>query len=293
MLLRLPRFGFSLFLALMLGVLLQLTGCSTGPRLNPNDAATENAVPRFENQPKRINPSSYTVLGRTYHVLANNDGYDAQGVASWYGPDFQSKATSSGERYNMYAMTAAHKTLRIPSYVQVTNLENGKQAIVRVNDRGPFVSNRIIDLSYAAAKKIGMIGKGTAMVDVKVITPDSPSAPVTAPTSPEVVQATPLSQPNQVSDVPAPAPADSSPAAVPAVWGQDVFIQVGAFGDQANLMTVQRKLASAGIQHVVVVPAGALNRVRVGPVASLGEFDQTMDQLRTIGFENAQMVVGQ
>jgi rare lipoprotein A len=290
---RFRYFGIWLCSGLTLSSLLLLAGCSTGPRLNPNEAATENAVPRFENQPKRINPPSYNVLGRTYHVLSNNTGYDAQGVASWYGPDFQSKSTSSGERYNMYAMTAAHKTLRIPAYVQVTNLENGKQAIVRVNDRGPFVSNRIIDLSYAAAKKIGMIGRGTAMVDIKVVTPDNPPVPADlAMQSPQAVgQTAPMQPPSPVIDVAA--PAYSQPSVPQAVWGQDVFIQVGAFSDVANVMNVQRKLEQAGLKSVVVVPIGALSRVRIGPMASLNEFDQTMDQLRIIGFENAQMVVEQ
>ncbi|MGE4354902.1 septal ring lytic transglycosylase RlpA family protein [Halothiobacillus sp.] len=264
-----------------------LSGCSTVNRVNPGEAATTNAVPRFEPQPSRLNPPSYTVLGRTYHVLGSNDGYDAQGVASWYGPNFQSKSTSSGERYNMYAMTAAHKTLRIPSYVLVTNLENGKQVVVRVNDRGPFVSNRIIDLSYAAAKKIGMIGRGTAMVDVRSITPDTP-----IPTSQSIVSGAPTlpASPAPVAS----APAVSAAASLPhAVWGQDVFIQVGAFGEMGHVISVQQRLAQAGITAVSVTPFGALNRVRVGPVASLADYDRLMDQLRTIGFENAQMVVEQ
>ncbi len=289
---RFRHLGIWLGASILLGALL-LSGCSTGPRLNPSEAATENAMPRFENQPKRINPSSYNVLGRTYHVLANNAGYDAQGIASWYGPDFQSKSTASGERYNMYAMTAAHKTLRIPAYVQVTNLENGKQAIVRVNDRGPFVSNRLIDLSYAAAKKIGMIGRGTAMVDIKVVTPDNPPVPADlAMQSPQaIVQAAPMQPPSPMAEVAA--PVYVKPAIPQAAWGQDVFIQVGAFSDATNVMNVQRKLEQAGLKSVVVVPIGALSRVRIGPVASLNEFDQTMNQLRTIGFENAQMVVEQ
>ncbi|ACX96104.1 septal ring lytic transglycosylase RlpA family protein [Halothiobacillus neapolitanus] len=262
-----------------------LSGCSSVNRVNPGEAATTNAVPRFEPQPSRLNPSSYSVLGRTYHVLGSNDGYDAQGVASWYGPNFQSKPTSSGERYNMYAMTAAHKTLRIPSYVLVTNMENGKQVVVRVNDRGPFVSNRIIDLSYAAAKKIGMIGRGTAMVDVRSITPDSP-----IPTSQTIVSGAPTLPAEPVAS----APAISAAASLPhAVWGQDVFIQVGAFGEMGHVISVQQRLAQAGITAVSVTPFGALNRVRVGPVASLADYDRLMDQLRTIGFDNAQMVVEQ
>lgn len=274
-----------LVLALLVSTL--LSGCSSVPRVNPGDAATANAVPQFEQQPSRLNPPSYTVLGRTYHVLGSNNGYDAQGVASWYGPNFQSKSTSSGEQYNMYAMTAAHKTLRIPSYVLVTNMENGKQVIVRVNDRGPFVSNRIIDLSYAAAKKIGMIGRGTAMVDVRSITPDTP-----IPSSESIVSGAPT-----VAPIPAPAAtasAASTTVNLPhAVWGQDVFIQVGAFGEMGHVMTVRQRLAQAGITTVSVTPFGSLNRVRVGPVASLADYDRLMDQLRTIGFENAQMVVEQ
>ena len=274
-----------LVLALLVSTL--LSGCSSVPRVNPNDAATANAVPQFEQQPSRFNPPSYTVLGRTYHVLGSNNGYDAQGVASWYGPNFQSKSTSSGEQYNMYAMTAAHKTLRIPSYVLVTNMENGKQVIVRVNDRGPFVSNRIIDLSYAAAKKIGMIGRGTAMVDVRSITPDTP-----IPSSESIVSGAPVVAPTPARV--ATASAASTAVNLPhAVWGQDVFIQVGAFGEMGHVITVQQRLAQAGITTVSVTPFGALNRVRVGPVASLADYDRLMDQLRTIGFDNAQMVVEQ
>lgn len=279
------RNGLWLFIVLLAMAL--LSGCSTVQRVNPGDAETANAVPRFEPQPARLNPPSYNVLGRTYHVLGSNAGYEAQGVASWYGPNFQSKPTSSGERYNMYAMTAAHKSLRIPSYALVTNMENGKQVIVRVNDRGPFVSNRIIDLSYAAAKKIDMIGRGTAMVDVRSITPNTP-----IPTSQSIV-----SRPPTISTAPIPVAntATVSPAvSLPhAVWGQDVFIQVGAFGEMGHVIAVQQRLAQAGITPVSVMPFGSLNRVRVGPVASLADYDRLMDQLRTIGFDNAQMVVEQ
>lgn len=263
----------------LLGLML-LSGCSTVHPVHPNNAATANAVPRFEPQPSRINPPSYTVLGRTYHVLPSNAGYNEQGVASWYGPDFQNKPTSSGERYNMYAMSAAHKTLRIPSYALVTNLENGKQVVVRVNDRGPFESNRLIDLSYAAARKIGMIGRGTAMVDVRSITPDTQ-----IPTAPNIG-----------SKMPSTTNWDAAPRAAElprAVWGQDVFIQVGSFGEMPHVIAVQQRLARAGITAVSVTHYGALNRVRVGPVASLADYDRLMDQLRLIGFSDAQMVVEQ
>jgi rare lipoprotein A len=113
--------------------------------------------------------SHYRVRGKTYHVMKTGKNYQAQGKASWYGAKFHKKRTSSGERYNMYKYTAAHRTLPLSTYVLVTNLVNGRQVVVKVNDRGPFVSNRLIDLSYAAAKKIGMVGMGTAKVDVKAI----------------------------------------------------------------------------------------------------------------------------
>lgn len=111
----------------------------------------------------------YAQAGKRYRVLHTSKNYTEKGVASWYGPRFNRKRTSTGERFNMYQMTAAHKTLPLPTYVQVTNLTNGRQVIVKVNDRGPFVSNRLIDLSYAAAKKLGMVGRGTAPVSVRAI----------------------------------------------------------------------------------------------------------------------------
>lgn len=111
----------------------------------------------------------YTQYGKHYKVLSSSRNYEEKGVASWYGRDFQRRRTSSGERYNMYSLTAAHKTLPLSTRVLVTNLTNGRQVIVRVNDRGPFVSDRLIDLSYAAAKQLRMVGRGTVSVDVKAI----------------------------------------------------------------------------------------------------------------------------
>lgn len=114
-------------------------------------------------------PRNYRVHGQTYHVLNTAYGYHARGLASWYGRSFQSKRTSSGERYNMYALTAAHRTLPLHTYLHVKNLNNGRSIIVKINDRGPFHSNRIIDLSYGAALKLGLFPKGTALVEVKAV----------------------------------------------------------------------------------------------------------------------------
>ncbi len=140
------------------------------PALSDADvAAIPDAVPVPEPRSKRGNPSSYEVFGRTYYVMDNPDGFIQQGQASWYGPNFHGKTTSSGDVYDMYKMTAAHKTLPIPAYVRVVNLENGKSAVVRVNDRGPFIEGRVIDLSFVAAKKLDIVANGTAKVEIRVL----------------------------------------------------------------------------------------------------------------------------
>lgn len=118
---------------------------------------------------KTESKSVYHVFGKHYEILGSSKNYRERGIASWYGKAFHQKYTSSGERFNMYKMTAAHKSLPLPTYVQVTNLKNGRQVIVKVNDRGPFIPNRIIDLSYMAAKKLGMVGRGLAPVMVKAL----------------------------------------------------------------------------------------------------------------------------
>lgn len=130
-----------------------------------------DAVPKIEKKSPRGNPDSYVQFGKTYKVMKTAMGYKERGGASWYGTKFHGNQTSNGERYNMYHMTAAHKSLPLPTYVKVTNLENGLEIIVRVNDRGPFHSGRIIDLSYAAATKLDMLKKGTAKVEIEAIDP--------------------------------------------------------------------------------------------------------------------------
>jgi rare lipoprotein A len=139
-----------------------------------NIDAVPDAVPRAEPRAAHGNPPFYDVLGQRYYVLAAADGYLERGVASWYGPTFHGGNTSSGEPYDMYAMTAAHKTLPLPCYARVTNLRNGKSVVVRINDRGPFVANRLIDLSYSAASKLDMVRDGTTLVEVKALTPGVP-----------------------------------------------------------------------------------------------------------------------
>ena len=144
------------------------------PAVPPDIASIPDAVPRSEARSRNGNPPFYDVLGHRYTVLGSAAGYVERGVASWYGPGFHGVSTSVGEPYDMYGMTAAHKTLPLPCYARVTNLQNGRSVVVRINDRGPFVANRIIDLSYTAAAKLDMLRAGTAMVEVRVVTPDDP-----------------------------------------------------------------------------------------------------------------------
>ena len=171
------------FLSLLAATVL-LSGCSTvsqiasivapadDPTRPAREVAAADAVPKHEPLCKYGNMPSYTVLGKSYQPMRSAVGFTETGIASWYGPNFDGKPTSCMETYDMYKMTAAHKTLPLPSYVEVTNLENGRKIVVRVNDRGPFHEGRIIDLSYSGAYKLDMIKQGTAKVKIRVLTPD-------------------------------------------------------------------------------------------------------------------------
>lgn len=146
----------------------------SGPGLGSGDVPLSeipDAVPRAEVKSRSGNPRTYEIDGTTYRVLETSDGYREQGIASWYGDYFHGRQTSSGDTYDMYKMTAAHKSLPLPTYVRVTNLSNGLSVVLRVNDRGPFVEGRIIDLSYVAAQKLGMAELGTVRVEVEALDP--------------------------------------------------------------------------------------------------------------------------
>ncbi len=170
-------------LAVVLGLALLLGGCGTmlpepgdGPgRVIDNPAAIPDAVPRDVPHSRYGNPDEYEVFGQRYRVMESADGFRERGIASWYGSKFHGRRTSSGEPYDMYAMTAAHKHLPLPTWVAVRHLGNNREIVVKVNDRGPFAANRIIDLSYAAAAKLGMLERGTAPVEIRVVTPDEPT----------------------------------------------------------------------------------------------------------------------
>jgi rare lipoprotein A len=217
---------------------------------------------------QRGNPSSYVVFGKRYYVLDSSEGFVQRGIASWYGTKFHGRDTSSGEIYNMHAMTAAHKTLPIPVYVHVKNLDNGRSTVVRVNDRGPFISGRIIDLSYAAAKKLGVDGPGTANVEIRVLS-EGESKPST------VVRSIPLDT-DLEQDVP-------------------LFIQMGSFSSQLNANNLVQSLlafneTAARISNVQT-EAGLLYRVRVGPLFDIDEANAILSRLRAKGFQTAHIVV--
>jgi rare lipoprotein A len=157
---------FALLFLLLVGCNDTYTNHSAQP-IKTSKPAVTHSIKSIKKETKQ----SYRVFGKNYQVLNSSENYEEQGFASWYGAEFDKRMTSSGERFNMFSMTAAHKTLPLSTYVLVTNLMNGREVIVKVNDRGPFVSNRIIDLSYLAAKKLGMLSLGIAQVRVKAVYP--------------------------------------------------------------------------------------------------------------------------
>jgi len=245
-----------------------------------------DAVPRAEPRGTRGNPPFYEVFGKRYRVMATSEGWVERGTASWYGPGFHAASTSLGEPYDMYAMTAAHKTLPIPCYAEVTNLRNGRKVVVRINDRGPFVGERIIDLSYTAAAKLDMLLQGTAPVEVRVIGPGSPTgsaAPPVMPTAPNP----PAPPPPAVTVVNAPA---AKPPGVTAM-----FIQAGVFSDHENARRRVESLLAAGIELASLDEVSrdekALHRVRVGPFATVEEFDLNMARLKKLGINDARLLI--
>ena len=239
----------------------------------PRDlAAIPDAVPRDEPRSRYGNPETYEVFGKRYKLMKSGKGHVERGLASWYGPGFHSERTSSGEPYDMYAMTAAHKTLPIPAYVRVTNLENGRSVVVRVNDRGPFVGERIIDLSYTAASKLDMLRAGTARVEIRVL--DARSN-----TSSQSIALTPPTQ------LPTGTPTGT------ATGGR--FLQVGSFGSSVNASALVGRLTAAGISGASVREARVgdrlLYRVRVGPVVDAGQAARLTEQLRDAGVPDARL----
>lgn len=245
-----------------------------GPAYPVDVSRVPNAVPQYVTPSKYGNLSPYTVNGQTYDLLPSCIGYHERGIASWYGSKFHGGRTSDGDTYDMYAMTAASKVLPLPCYVRVTNLQNGENVIVKVNDRGPFVPNRIIDLSYAAAARIGMLGSGTALVDVISVTPGGAA-----------IGAAPESG----------APAESATPPAGTVGNPQIYVQVGAFVNESNATRMLARLKAAAIGPAFILNQNqnglSFYKVRIGPVPGVDQVDALTAKLSGLGFPSVQVVI--
>jgi peptidoglycan lytic transglycosylase len=223
-------------------------------------------VPANEPLSRYGNPPTYTVMGKTYAVMKSAYGFTEEGIASWYGTKFHGRKTSSGEPYNMYAMTAAHKSLPLPTYVEVTHKGNGRKIIVKVNDRGPFHKGRIIDLSYAAARKLGVSGTGTGPVSIRVINTGALDLKTDAVVLP-----------------------------VPSSGKGKIHVQVAAMGTELAAEKMATDLRSKKIPsvrvHVVDNDGTRLYRVRVGPLPNVDLAYKVINELNGIGLNKARVIV--
>ena len=256
-------------LILVAGVSL-LASCATmdGPPTSFDMDADDirNAIPKNEPLSRYGNPDTYTVNGHTYQVMRTSQGFVQRGDASWYGTKFHGRKTSSGEPYDMYAMTAAHKRLPLPTYVEVTNLSNNRKIIVKVNDRGPFHPGRIIDLSYAAAHKLGITGTGTAPVEIRAIN----------------TSALDLST-------------DGVVLPVAASGKGEIHVQVAAMGTEIaaeHMATDLRDKSFNSVRvHVVENDGKKLYRVRIGPIPDVDLAYQVLKNLNDIGLDAARVII--
>ena len=266
---------FKIFLG---ACMLLLAGCSMqvpsifeekdgGPDRHVDLSRIPDATPKKEPLSRYGNMDSYVVLGKRYHVMSSADGFVERGIASWYGNKFHGRPTSSQEPYDMFRMTAAHKSLPLPTYVEVRNLENGRKVIVKVNDRGPFHQNRIIDLSYVAAAKLGITAKGTGLVEIRAINPDKPRQMVAQASNSQPVTGV---KPN-------------------------LYIQAGAFQNKDNALRMKSKLQSSldnPIRIKAINNAGSVfYRVQVGPLAGVQLADNVGLKLETMGIMNIKTVI--
>ena len=269
------------YLILLTALLLQACSSSSrykihndhGPAAPVDVSKIKDAIPKNEPRSKYGNPKNYKVLGKWYSVKKSSAGYKEKGISSWYGKKFHGHRTSSGETYNMYAMTAAHKTLPLPTYVRVTHLKNGRSVIVKVNDRGPFHQGRIIDLSYAAAKKLGVTATGTAAVEVVALNPNN-------------YKRKQAYQPkfNRTSAL----------ATYPVKPNFKLFLQVGAFSSQHNADKLKKRLSRMFKQqqiHSDFLSEKNIYRVRIGPLASIADADRLSTYLNKKDIPTTKIVI--
>ena len=281
----------------LVGLALLVNGCASDPQAgryaqahdsapqrHVNLADVQDAVPRAEPLSRYGNPRSYVVRGTRYRTLSNSKGYTERGIASWYGTKFHGHRTSSGDTYDMYGMSAAHKTLPLPTYARVTNLQNGKSVVVKINDRGPFHENRLIDLSYAAAARLGILGKGTGLVEVAAINPATyhkvPAKPRIAASQPKVAHAATAAQATDQ----------------PLLHEPTLYLQVGAFHNRSNAERLQSQLSRVDLTAGLTISESTTDnqrvyRVRIGPLASVETADQLTQLLADHGIRSPRVVI--
>ncbi|MBS3669156.1 MULTISPECIES: septal ring lytic transglycosylase RlpA family protein [Halomonadaceae] len=264
----------------------------------PDVTKVPDAEPRIEQPSRSGNRPSYEVWGKTYHVLPDATGYEKRGTASWYGEKFHGYATSNGEIYDMYKMSAAHRSLPLPTFARVTSLDNGRSVIVRVNDRGPFHSDREIDLSYAAAARLGFLDNGTGSVKVEAINPEqwlaehgrggssaSPQSRVSE--APQEVASDAASmpvQPTASASSMTPSPQVQTPQAPSEGEADDaVYLQIAALGNPEGAQQLQQRLQGEQPHAVRIMSDDDVYRVQVGPIAQ-GQELQARETLRQAGF---------
>ena len=246
-----------------------LYSCAIGGDSAPDDYMrddTPDAIPANEPLSRYGNMPSYTVRGKTYQVLKDSTGFTQDGIASWYGTKFHGRKTSSGEPYNMYAMTAAHKTLPLPTYVEVTHKGNGRKIILKVNDRGPFHEGRIIDLSYAAARKLGISATGTGPVSLRVINTSALDLKTSEVVLPEAINR-----------------------------NGKILVQVAAMGSESAAEKMAGDLRDKNIPsvrvHVIDNDGKKLYRVRIGPIPNVDLAYQVISELNEMGLNQARVIV--
>ncbi|RBP33752.1 rare lipoprotein A [Marinobacter pelagius] len=287
------RYTFTGCLAAL--AMLVLTGCASSPETDHSSRYTlsqdrapagdfdvsglSDARPRYEAPRAAGNKSPYTVWGKSYRVLESNEGYVATGTASWYGEKFHGHKTSNGETFDMYQMSAAHKSLRIPGYARITNLENGRSVIVRVNDRGPFHGDRLIDLSYAAAKKLGYQSRGTARVEVAAITVRADGSMTLA------------GEPFVPGDGRAPGASATVADNAVGTGSRGLYVQLGSFSSrdpaEALLGQVRSVLENPMRVRAIDTQSGRFHRVQVGPFEDEEAARRTQSLLEARGFSQS------
>lgn len=299
-----------------------LAACSSTPEKQPGPLVTDgrallqkpDPTPKREPPSKTGNPASYVVFGKRYHVLDSSAGFSQRGLASWYGKKFHGRKTSSGARYDMYEITAAHKRLPIPTYVRVTRTDNGRSIVVKVNDRGPFVTGRVIDLSYAAAAKLDMLQEGTVPVEIVALSPyQAKSGAAGKQLAQQQKKQYPLTSDTMAASADQPARNDAAGTALRPLLSETLtrikppsqhnslivqrgvdsgtfFLQVGAFSKRRGAEQLQQRLSKSLGRPIQINTDGGLYKVRIGPLADHADLAPLSKQIAAMGLEQPRVI---